>query len=87
MGESNGRAAIRQAGRRFPRPGAIPARVSCISSLSARGRGVEPLNCTHRNATTHREPQMITAYFAFVTAAFFVAVLANVAASVAGATA
>ena len=30
---------------------------------------------------------MITAYFAFVTAAFFVAVLANVAVSVAGATA
>ena len=56
-----------------------------ISSLPARLAPAPRLHSLHRNATTHQEPQMITAFFAFVTVAFFSAVVANVAESVASA--
>jgi len=69
--------------RRF-RPGGEPgasSRQSCISSLSARGAGWPSLKWLQHNATP-KEPQMITAFFVFVTTAFFVAIVANVAESV-----
>ena len=41
--------------------------------------------CIHRTPQrTHRSRKMITAFFVYVTAAFFVAIVANVAATVAG---
>jgi hypothetical protein len=57
------------------------APVSCISSLSARGLGRRCLKCVHRQRTT-KEPQMITAFFTFVTVAFFAAIIANIAETV-----
>lgn len=67
----------------FPALAAISAPDSCSSSLSARSGGGGCLQWVHRT-TLHpiRSPQMITAYFVFVTVGFFVAIAASVAESV-----
>jgi len=63
----------------------ISAPDSCNSSLPARPAGSGCLKCIHRQRTCSQEPQLITAYFTFVTVSFFAAIAANVAASIAGA--
>ena len=62
----------------------ISPRLSRNSSLSRRAGGFGCLKWAHRERTTHQEPQMITAFFVFVTVAFFAAITANVAASLSG---
>jgi hypothetical protein len=55
---------------------------SCISSPSPREGRERRLEWLQRQRTTDKEPQMITAFFIFVTTAFFAAIVANVAETV-----
>lgn len=76
----------RAAAYRPARSGSLPdisRRDSCNPSPSPRGGRRGCLEWAHRQRTTPRSPQMITAFFAFVTVSFFVAITANVVEAVA----
>jgi hypothetical protein len=58
----------------------VPAFLHFVAIRSRGWVAAPKVASTQRN--THKEPQMITAFFVFVTTAFFVAIVANVAESV-----
>ena len=66
------------------RSGCISAGDLVVSSLSRGTAGPGCLKWLHRTQSLTGSHQMITAFFAFTTVAFFCAIVVNVAATVAG---
>ena len=67
-----------------PRRHSVPRFLQFVAFGSPQSRRLPKVGSIEQRPTP--EPDMITAYFTFVTVAFFAAIVANVAASVAGAT-